>query len=232
MKNSLKKITALALVLSLGVSAVAAPASATWVQENNGKWWYYYDDNPSHYAKNGWKKINGSWYYFDQYGYMKTGWVLDQGKWYYMAQNGKMVTGWALVDGKFYYLQKDGSMACNQVIGNSYVNEHGVWVEDADITKEQYYSEFPSVPDFASVSDAKRIYYKSDDECVTYAYFCDYDTYKRYDEKLESAGFQLVDFEGYDDELVIDQIHIHPNGQTVGLSYDFVKNMIVIICFD
>ena len=41
MKNNWKKIAAMALTLSIGISAIAAPVSAKWVQENNGKWWYY-----------------------------------------------------------------------------------------------------------------------------------------------------------------------------------------------
>lgn len=160
MKYAHKKGLALLAVLVVSLSVFTAPVGAKWVQENNGKWWYYYDNNPQNYAKNGFKKINGSWFYFDKYGFMQTGWVQDKGKWYYMAQNGKMTTGWAFVDDKFYYLQKDGSMARNQVIGKSYVNEYGVWQDDG-LPYEIYSA---GIVDFFGLTSADYIGSQSNDD--------------------------------------------------------------------
>lgn len=231
MKYVGKKAISFLMALAVSLSVCSAPVGAKWVQENNGKWWYYYDNNPQNYAKNGFKKINGSWFYFDKYGFMQTGWVQDKGKWYYMAPTGKMVTGWCWVDNKCYYFYQSGAMAQDTIIGNSYVNEYGVWTQDTKTTSGTYYSDFPSVPDFASVSGAERLFYKLDDDGITYAYYCDYDTYHLYYDKLKSAGFQLVDYEGDNTELVIYEVFRHQSGQIVGLSYDFKQKMLTILCF-
>ncbi|MCC8024780.1 MAG: N-acetylmuramoyl-L-alanine amidase family protein [Clostridium sp.] len=58
-----------------------------------------------------WKKISGSWYYFDGNGAMATGWLANGGKWYYMNQDGKMATGWInLNNGSWFLLADSGEM--------------------------------------------------------------------------------------------------------------------------
>lgn len=59
-------------------------------QKINGKW-YYFENNT--YAT-GWKAINGSWYYFNSDGVMQTGWLKVNNKWYYLDSSGAMLTGW------------------------------------------------------------------------------------------------------------------------------------------
>lgn len=39
----------------------------------------------------GWQKINGSWYYVDNFGKKQIGWLKDNGKWYYLDNSGVML---------------------------------------------------------------------------------------------------------------------------------------------
>lgn len=104
-----------------------------WV-ESNGKRYYFYTEsgimaigfiklgNVHYYldeAQNnlgnlvtGWKKINGSWYYFSptpaqnkEKGYMMTGWYGN----YYFYGSGKMATGFINLNGSYYYLDESNT---------------------------------------------------------------------------------------------------------------------------
>lgn len=58
-----------------------------------------------------WKKISGSWYYFDGNGTMAIGWLLKDGKWYYMNPDGRMATGWVNINnGSWFLLADSGEM--------------------------------------------------------------------------------------------------------------------------
>ena len=72
-------------------------------------------------GKSGWKKENGSWYYYRN-GKKVTGWIKDGNFWYYMDRNGKMAEGWRKVGGKWYYLVPGyGFMAvCNHKINGKW----------------------------------------------------------------------------------------------------------------
>lgn len=59
--------------------------SGTWIQESNGRWWYRHTDGS--YTVEDWERINGSWYYFDCYGYMHIGWVKYVGNPYVYGGN-------------------------------------------------------------------------------------------------------------------------------------------------
>ena len=75
-----------------------------WKEDTKGKWFAYPDGT---YARNGWAKINGLWYFFDKDGYMKkNAWEGD------------------------YYLTKEGPMAVSAWIDGYYVDETGKWVPD------------------------------------------------------------------------------------------------------
>ena len=80
--------------------------SGSWVQSGS-RWWYKHADGS--YTTNGWEKINGVWYHFDNSGWMQTGWVKD-GSWYYLDGSGAMKTGWLKDNGSWYYLQDSGEM--------------------------------------------------------------------------------------------------------------------------
>lgn len=73
----------------------------SWLREDcssetdSGIAWYYFDSR-GQAVKEGWKKIDDVWYYFDDVGVMQTGWV-DENQ-YYTNENGQMLTGWQLLD--------------------------------------------------------------------------------------------------------------------------------------
>ena len=75
--------------------------------------------------RNGWKLINGRWYYFDGAGWMVTGWKLISGSWYYMNSDGAMLSNQWVGD---YYVGPTGAMLTDQWIGNYYVDASGKWV--------------------------------------------------------------------------------------------------------
>ena len=118
-----------------------------WVQAGS-RWWFKHSDGS--YTSNGWEKINGvwyrfdnsgwmqtgwvkdsSWYYLDGSGAMKTGWIKDNGSWYYLDnKSGAMKTGWMKVSGKWYYAYSSGALAINTTTPDGYrVNYNGEWVE-------------------------------------------------------------------------------------------------------
>ena len=119
--------------------------SGSWLQSGS-RWWYKHADGS--YTTNGWEKINGvwyrfdnsgwmqtgwvkdgSWYYLDGSGAMKTGWVKDNGSWYYLQDSGAMKTGWMKVSGKWYYAYSSGALAINTTTPDGYrVNYNGEWV--------------------------------------------------------------------------------------------------------
>ena len=109
----------------------SSPATPTprktdrWVQAGS-RWWYKHADGS--YQTNGWEKINGVWYRFDNSGWMQTGWVKD-GSWYYLESSGAMKTGWFTVSGKWYYAYSSGALAVNTTTPDGYtVNANGEWI--------------------------------------------------------------------------------------------------------
>jgi len=95
----------------------------------NGKTYYF--DNNYKMAK-GWKKVNGIWYYFNDYGAAVVKiWLKSGGKWYYMQEDGTMATNkWIKWYNKWYYVGKDGAMYTNRKTPDGYyVNASGVWVK-------------------------------------------------------------------------------------------------------
>ena len=91
--------------------------SGSWVQSGS-RWWYKHADGS--YKTNGWEKINGVWYYFDNAGWMQTGWVKD-GSWYYLDGSGAMKTGWLKDNGNWYYLDGSGTMK------TGWLKDNGSW---------------------------------------------------------------------------------------------------------
>lgn len=101
-------------------------------------------------GKEGWQKVNGTWYYFDANGELETGWVEDtDGKWYYMnAETGKMQTGWLQSEksGLWYYMDTaNGDMKSNGWLCDSesgrwyYLNGDGVMCTGWIIVDDNWY---------------------------------------------------------------------------------------------
>lgn len=62
---------------------------------SDGICWFYFDGKGKA-VKEGWKKINNKWYFFDETGLMLTGWV-DENQ-YYTNSDGEMLIGWQRLD--------------------------------------------------------------------------------------------------------------------------------------
>lgn len=91
-----------------------------WKLDNTG-WWYENDDGS--YPVNTWFNVNGQWYYSDIKGYMLTGWLYDRNDYYYLERNnGNMLTGWQILGGEWYYFHNNGIMACNEWVGDYYLD--------------------------------------------------------------------------------------------------------------
>ena len=87
--------------------------------------WYYFDGNGN--RARGWMMVDSSWYYFDGEGRMQTGWVKPDAHWYYLKPDGAMATGWQeLSPGVWYYLNtiSDGTRGA-MFTGWNYIN--GKW---------------------------------------------------------------------------------------------------------
>ena len=95
MKLFFRKFTAFCLILAVIFSMTALPVSAGWIQ-TAGRWSY----TENSVLATGWKKIGGSWYYFNGSGIMQTGWKKLSGVWYYLKPRGAMQTGWAKIGGR------------------------------------------------------------------------------------------------------------------------------------
>lgn len=84
----------------------------------DGTWYYFASDGA---MVTGWRKVGGAWYYLGTDGAMKTGWQKVGGVWYYLADSGVMKTGWQKIDGVWYYFASSGAMQTGwQKVG-------GVW---------------------------------------------------------------------------------------------------------
>ena len=68
-------------------------------------------------GENGWKKEDGSWYYYKDGEKVKDQWIKDGGKWYYLYSTGEMAADTVIPDSEyksFYYVGKDGAMISKQ----------------------------------------------------------------------------------------------------------------------
>ena len=84
----------------------------------NGSWYYFKSDGSK---ATGWLKDASSWYYLKSSGEMQTGWLKENGVWYYLDSSGAMKTGWYQVSGEWYYLKSSGEMQ------TGWLKENGLW---------------------------------------------------------------------------------------------------------
>lgn len=106
-----KRLSGLALAAAF-ICAASFTSFAGWEYNNNGS--YIYKDNNGKMAVNSWIKITDnsvvSWYYALGNGAIRTdGWQKIDGHYYYFNEDGVMQTGW--VDDYKYYCNENGVMA-------------------------------------------------------------------------------------------------------------------------
>ena len=88
----------------------------------NGSWYYFKSDGSK---ATGWLKDGSTWYYLKSSGEMQTGWLKENGSWYYLDSSGAMKTGWYQVSGKWYYSYSSGALAVNTTVDGYRVNSDG-----------------------------------------------------------------------------------------------------------
>ena len=93
----------------------------------NGSWYYFKSDGSK---ATGWLKDGSTWYYLKSSGEMQTGWLKENGVWYYLDSSGAMKTGWYQVSGKWYYSYSSGELAVNTIVDGYTVNHNGEWVKE------------------------------------------------------------------------------------------------------
>ena len=91
----------------------------------NGSWYYFKSDGSK---ATGWLKDGSTWYYLKSSGEMQTGWLKENGVWYYLDSSGAMKTGWYQVSGKWYYSYSSGELAVNTIVDGYTVNHNGEWI--------------------------------------------------------------------------------------------------------
>ena len=91
----------------------------------NGSWYYFKSDGSK---STGWLKDGSTWYYLKSSGEMQTGWLQEKGFWYYLDDSGAMKTGWYQVSGKWYYSYSSGELAVNTIVDGYTVNHNGEWI--------------------------------------------------------------------------------------------------------
>ena len=122
-----------------------------WKHCEDGEWFYV--DGNGRAMSDEWKKINGTDYFFYEYGAMandviidkyyinssgawdgKPGWKkieyddIDECNWYYVDGSGKVVNDvWKKINGTDYYFYDNGAMATNGVVDGYFIDGSGAW---------------------------------------------------------------------------------------------------------
>lgn len=111
-----------------------------WVSDSGG-WWYSWAGGGYPAASDGWQKIDGKWYLFNDSGWMRTGWVQLGDTWYHLGGAGAMSEGWVKDGGTWYWLAPgSGAMAENRWIDGVYwVGADGAMATDAWVDGGRYY---------------------------------------------------------------------------------------------
>lgn len=99
------------------------PLGEGWHRIKGG--WYLFDENG--YLQNGWQTVDGDRYYLKEDGRAATGWFVYGDDWYYADSDGRVQTGWVMDQpGKYYYLKEDGTMAHDMEVDGYWLGSDGL----------------------------------------------------------------------------------------------------------
>ncbi|NFO04607.1 N-acetylmuramoyl-L-alanine amidase family protein [Clostridium botulinum] len=113
-----------------------------WKESRDGKWYLCGDSC----IMTGWQKVEGNWYYFDDFGVMQKDWVNSNGKWYYLSDDGVLTTGWVKSKGNWHYLNSNGEMVTGWKVFDDiwyYFNEYGEMQTGWQYVEYRWYYLYP-----------------------------------------------------------------------------------------
>ena len=94
--------------------------------------------NPDPPHSDGWCKVDGKWYFYQNGQMLKSAWVRYKGDRYWMGADGAMVTGWQTIEKLDYYFYVDGHMAVDEYVSGKYLcfdghkmDNTGSWKSDS-----------------------------------------------------------------------------------------------------
>lgn len=113
LKKLLASLLAAASIAGSAVCAFAAddeiiPSNILIGQLYYNGSWYYEDENDERFLLQGFQKIDGKRYYFDEDGSLHKGWLTVDDKTYYCDRNGRIVTGKEYIDLCWYRFDTNG----------------------------------------------------------------------------------------------------------------------------
>ncbi len=104
----------------VNASGVKGKLASGWKKLDGSR--YYYDAGKK---LTGWQVISGNTYYLGEDGARRNGFITMDGSRYYLKK-GIMQTGWITISGSRYYFDSDGKMAVNTVINGISIGVDGV----------------------------------------------------------------------------------------------------------
>lgn len=81
------------------------------------------DPTPTH--DDGWVKIDGKWYFYQNGKMLTSSWVKYKGDLYWCGADGAMVIGWNTIQSQEYYFHESGAMARDEWIEGRCINHDG-----------------------------------------------------------------------------------------------------------